>query len=61
MTATKDEEIRAAVREAAPDGRAPCRSLLAIAERLGVEPGDVGRACNEMNVRIYECQLGCFR
>jgi len=61
MTATKDEEIRAAVREAATEGRAPCRSLLAVAERLGAEAADVGRACNEMNIRICACQLGCFR
>jgi hypothetical protein len=60
MTATNDE-VRAAVREAAAEGRASCRSLLALAERLGAEPADVGRACNEMDIRIYECQLGCFR
>ena len=61
MTTVNDDELRAAIREAATDGRAPCRALLAIAERLGVKPAEVGHACNEMNVRIRGCQLGCFR
>jgi len=61
MTETKDEEIRAAVREVASDGKAPCKSLLALAERLGAEPAEIGRACNDLSIRICGCQLGCFR
>ena len=56
-----DEEVRNAVRQAESNGRASCKSLLAIAERLGVEPARVGQACNELNVKISGCQLGCFR
>ena len=58
---TEDEDIRQAVREVAADGRADCASLLAVAERLGVEPARVGAACNELRIKIDGCPLGCFR
>jgi len=61
MTPVNNDELQAAIREVASDGRAPCRALLAIAERLGVKPAEVGRACNEIDVHIGGCQLGCFR
>jgi len=56
-----DDQLRQAVRQAASDGRASCKSLLAIAERLGVPPRRVGQACNELKIKIAGCQLGCFR
>jgi hypothetical protein len=57
----KDEEIRRAVRGAAADGQAACKTLLAVANRLGVPPRRVGQACNEVGVKVRACQLGCFR
>ena len=57
---TTDEDIRAGVREIARDGRVACKELLALAERLGVEPDVLGRVCNELDLRIGQCQLGCF-
>jgi hypothetical protein len=57
----KDKDLRRAVRQAADDGRAACRDLLAVAEELGVPPARVGQVCNEMKIKIHACQLGCFR
>ena len=57
---SSDEDIRAAVKDIARDGRVACSDLLAIAERLGVEPARVGGACDELKIRISKCQLGCF-
>ncbi|CEO87564.1 conserved hypothetical protein [Syntrophaceticus schinkii] len=31
-----------------------------IATSLGVEPKVVGEACNELNIKLYGCALGCF-
>jgi len=58
--AVTDEQIRDAVARVATDGRVPCKALLEIARRLEVEPKTVGQACNELEIKIYGCQLGCF-
>lgn len=61
MTETNDEQIRTAIEEVKVEGKASCKALFALAERLGVSPGKVGRVCNEMGVHIRACQLGCFK
>jgi hypothetical protein len=38
-----------------------CRDAFSIAEENGVEPGAIGKICNEQNIRICKCQLGCFK
>ena len=55
-----DEEARRAIQELTVDGCAQCEDLLALAARLGVPAGRLGRLCDEMDVRIINCQLGCF-
>ncbi len=37
-----------------------CASALQLARQLGVKPSEVGAMCNEHNIRISNCQLGCF-
>ena len=37
-----------------------CANALEIAEKLSVAPIEVGKMCNEMEIRIKNCQLGCF-
>jgi len=56
-----EEQLRAAIRELAGDSKAPCRGLLQLAERTNTPPRDIGRLCDEMNIRIVACQLGCFK
>ena len=56
-----EEEIRQAIQDMAVDGKAACSQLLAIAERTGTPAKEVGRVCDEMDIRIRSCQLGCFR
>ncbi len=55
------QELRDAVRRLAKDGRAPCRRLLALAEKTRTSPRKIGALCDEMDIRIIACQLGCFR
>jgi hypothetical protein len=57
----EQQHLRRAIQRAARDGRASCRQLLEIAERTGTPPREIGRLCDEMNVHIANCQLGCFR
>jgi hypothetical protein len=54
------ERIRAELKEAASGGRLPCPLARKIAEKLGVEYAEVGEAANELNIKITDCELGCF-
>ncbi len=38
-----------------------CARALAIAERQGVTAKEIGLICDESEVRIVGCQLGCFK
>ena len=55
-----EEQLRKAVVEASRDGRAACKALLELARRTGASPARIGELCDEMNIRICACQLGCF-
>jgi hypothetical protein len=54
------ERIKKEVEQAAQDGVLTCHDARALAERLGVPYGDVGKVCNEFDVKIRACELGCF-
>ena len=60
-----DPKLVQAVLEAAveQDGclKLTCSQAFAIARRFGVKPIEVGKICNQNNVKIRACQLGCFK
>ncbi len=58
---TDQKEIRQAVLDVARDGKAACKALFEVADRLGVEPALVGEACMKLDIHICRCQLGCFK
>jgi len=49
------------VKAAAHNGKITCPAALEIAERMGVQPGLVGRAADIAGIKITGCQLGCFK
>lgn len=51
----KEELLRVA-----KDKRIPCVEALALAKRLKVKPIEIGKAANELGIKIIDCQLGCF-
>jgi hypothetical protein len=55
-----DEELLAALRSRLDGDGLPCRVALAAAAELGVSPARIGRICNANQIRIVDCQLGCF-
>lgn len=55
-----DERVVAAVEERAQDGQLRCATAFRIAEDVGVAPLAVGRAADDLNVRLTRCQLGLF-
>lgn len=54
------EAVKAAVQAAATEGVLTCHDARALAERLGVDYGLVGKACDEAGIKIRMCELGCF-
>lgn len=46
-----------------PDGRKKltCAEAFELAMRFETEIIEVGRICNQNNIRICRCQLGCFK
>ena len=55
-----DSRIKEALLKAASDGRITCPAAMEIATSLGVDPKVVGEVCNELNIKLYGCALGCF-
>lgn len=62
---TKEQGLIEAVLEKAKelDGKKQltCKEAFELAEEFGVQILEVGRICNQKNIRIRRCQLGCFR
>ncbi len=40
--------------------RLTCAEAFELAKKFEVEIIDIGRICNQHNIRIRKCQLGCF-
>ena len=55
--------LKVADNEQTSDGRKEltCAEAFDLAKRFETEIIQVGRICNQNNIRIYKCQLGCFR
>jgi hypothetical protein len=54
------EVLREAVRKAAVENRLTCERAHELGKELDVSLQEIGAVCNELNIRIKECQLGCF-
>jgi len=54
------KKLEEAIKSKAKDGKIPCAVCFKIAEDLGISKRDLGKTLNELNVRISQCQLGCF-
>jgi hypothetical protein len=55
-----DKELLEAILGRVRDGRLECKYALELAEELEISPVRIGRICDEENIRIINCQLGCF-
>lgn len=60
MDREHEEKVKEAIMQASPDGRISCPVAREIAEEHGVPVSEVGRLINELGVKIYACELGCF-
>lgn len=55
-----DPALARALSEIAEDGRFTCAAACRLAETAGVEPADLGKTADLLELRIIRCQLGLF-
>ena len=60
MAAEASEKVREAVKAKSEEGRIACAVALKLAKDLEVPPMEVGKAANELDIKITKCSLGCF-
>ncbi len=59
----KKEQLVAAVLRSTDGDREKltCAEAFELAEKFEAQIGEIGRICNQNNVKICKCQLGCFK
>jgi len=64
----KKEELLNAILKCTSNGRTssdkkrlPCIKAFELANKYEMKIIEIGHICNEQNIRICNCQLGCFK
>lgn len=55
-----EEKIKEELQRKATGNRIVCTLARKIAEEAGVPYREVGRAADELRIKITDCELGCF-
>ena len=53
-------ELKERIEISLVNGKLPCANALKIAEELSVSPTLVKETADELEIKISQCQLGCF-
>ena len=53
-------DLKKEILKASENGRIKCVEALAIAKKLKVPTRKVGKAIDDLGIKIIDCQLGCF-
>ncbi len=54
------EEITARIKAEAASGKIACAAAFKLADELGLSRRQMGELLNELQIKITQCQLGCF-
>jgi len=54
------EEIKDLMLKEAVDGKLSCTDARRLAVELAVPTAEIGRLANELKIKIFSCELGCF-
>jgi hypothetical protein len=55
-----NERLAEQIRSALVDGKLPCGIAFRIAKEFGLGPKEIGQVCNQLKIKVSDCQLGCF-
>ena len=61
MNNMNDEEIKNLIAQNGRDGNLNCATAFVISKEHNVPLKKIGELCNEMKIKIRNCQLGCFQ
>jgi LAO/AO transport system kinase len=56
-----DNDLEKKILEAAEGGKITCKEAMKLAAKLKVPTKNMADLLNKYNVKIKECQLGCFK
>ncbi len=54
------DRVKEELKKKAVNGKLPCPIAREIAEELSVSYHEVGKVADELNIKITDCELGCF-
>ncbi len=54
------EDLIEAIKKSSVNGRLTCEQAHRLAKGLNVPLKEIGALCDELNIKISVCQLGCF-
>lgn len=54
------DQVIIALRKASVNNRLGCEAARTLSRDLKVPLSEIGKLCNELNIRITACELGCF-
>ncbi len=55
-----EEKIREFVQAEAQENRITCGKMHELSEKHGVSLAELGKAADELKIKIARCELGCF-
>ena len=55
------EELREAIQSQAVESRVSCKAMLDLARETETPSRQIGEICNELDIKVGACQLGCFK
>ncbi len=53
-------QIRRLILDQFPGRKISCREAFEVAEKLGLSKKRLGQILNDLKIKVYSCQLGCF-
>lgn len=57
----KREQVIKELQKRSENGKISCSAARKLAEDCAVSPRLVGELCNELKIKIFACELGCFK
>ncbi len=55
-----NEKVLAKLKEVAEEGKISCTQARQVAADSGLELKEIGKLCDDNDLKIYACELGCF-
>lgn len=57
----QDDQLKKIIQETAGEEGLNCATAFMIAEKNDVPINKIGELCNELDIKVRNCQLGCFK